>query len=122
MGRQFVTRETWRVSLHPRTLGFVAFLGAVLLAGVWPGPAPPPAAPEKPVDAAKAPAAASGDDPDDLAKYGRLEAGIRAVAQRDHIPTPVIEALIRIFADNVDLQRVAQPGDGFVVVTEPTGS
>jgi len=116
-----VAHETW-ASLQPRALGFVALLSALLLAAGPPVRAEPAAAPERPVDAAKTSAAASADDQDDLAKYGRLEASIRAVAQRDHIPTPVIEALIRIFADNVDLQRTAQPGDGFVVVTEPTGN
>ena len=30
----------------------------------------------------------------------------------------MIDALIRIFSETVDLQRVAQPGDGFVVVTD----
>src|SRR5690348_8424211 len=53
------------------------------------------------------------DDPADLAKFGRLGERIRAAARRDHIPAPVAEALIRIFSDDVDLQRAAHPGDGF---------
>jgi murein DD-endopeptidase MepM/ murein hydrolase activator NlpD len=62
------------------------------------------------------------DDPDDLAKYGRLEQGIRAAAQRDGIASPVVDAMIRIFADDVDLRRAAHPGDGFVVVTDAATS
>jgi murein DD-endopeptidase MepM/ murein hydrolase activator NlpD len=62
------------------------------------------------------------DDPDDLAKYGRLEEHIRAAAQRDRIAPSVVDALIRIFADDIDLQRVAHPGDGFVVVTDDAKS
>jgi len=60
----------------------------------------------------------AADDQDDLAKYGRLDERIRAAARRDGIPAPVAEALIRIFSDDVDLQRAAHPGDGFVIVTQ----
>jgi murein DD-endopeptidase MepM/ murein hydrolase activator NlpD len=58
------------------------------------------------------------DDPDDLAKYGRLDEHIRAAAQRDGIAPPIVDAMIRIFADDIDLRRAAHPGDGFVVVTD----
>ena len=62
------------------------------------------------------------DDPDDLAKYGRLDQRIRAVAQRDGIAPPAVDAMIRIFADDIDLRRAAHPGDGFVVVTDDATS
>lgn len=75
------------------------------------------APPDKPADVAKTSDAAA-DDADDLATYGRLDAGIRAAARRDHLPAPVVEALIGIFSDGVDLQQAAHPGDGFVVVTD----
>ena len=58
------------------------------------------------------------DDPADLAKYGRLEDRIRAAATRDGIAPPVVDAMIRIFGDDIDLRRVAHPGDGFVVLTD----
>lgn len=58
------------------------------------------------------------DDPADLAKYGRLEDRIRAAAKRDGIAPQVAEAMVRIFADDIDLRRVAHPGDGFVVLTD----
>jgi len=58
------------------------------------------------------------DDPDDLAKYGRIEERIRTAAQRDGIAPPIVDAMIRIFADDIDLRRAAHPGDGFVVVTD----
>jgi len=60
----------------------------------------------------------AADDPDELAKYGRIEERIRAAAKRDGIAPPVVDAMIRIFADDIDLRRVAHPGDGFVVVTD----
>ena len=59
----------------------------------------------------------AGDDPDELARYGRLDERIHTAARRDMIPAPVADELIRIFSDDVDLRRAAHPGDGFVVVT-----
>jgi murein DD-endopeptidase MepM/ murein hydrolase activator NlpD len=73
------------------------------------------AAPETPADVAKIADDAAADD-DDIATNGRLDQRIRAAARRDHLPTSVAEALIRILSDDVDLQRAAHPGDGFVVI------
>ena len=74
--------------------------------------------------AADAPAGAAdlsvADDPADLAKYGRLEDRIRAAAKRDGIAPPVVDAMIRIFADDIDLRHTAHPGDGFIVLTDDT--
>jgi murein DD-endopeptidase MepM/ murein hydrolase activator NlpD len=45
----------------------------------------------------------------------RLLARIRQAGLRDRIPDEVIKMLIEIFSHDVDLQRVAQPEDGFRV-------
>jgi murein DD-endopeptidase MepM/ murein hydrolase activator NlpD len=49
------------------------------------------------------------------AKEIRLLARIRQAGLRDRIPDEVIKKLIEIFSHDVDLQRVAQPEDGFRV-------
>ena len=43
----------------------------------------------------------------------RLLARIREAGRRDQVPDEAIKALIEIVSDDVDLQRVAQPEDGF---------
>jgi murein DD-endopeptidase MepM/ murein hydrolase activator NlpD len=76
----------------------------------------PTRAAEAPTD--QPPSLDSGDDPDDLARYGRLDERIRAAARRDRIPAAVADELIRLFTDDIDLRRAAHPRDGFVVVID----
>src|ERR1700694_1140928 len=105
---------------HPSSaIALLATLAAALwIAAVPPVPAraeAPPAALGEKGDPARS---ADADDPDDLAKYGRLDQRIRAAARRDHPPARAPQALLDIFAQDVDLRRAARPGDGFVIVLD----
>jgi len=61
------------------------------------------------------PARSGSGDGGTWGKEIRLLARIRQVGLRDRIPDEVISKLIEIFSDDIDLQRVAQPDDGFRV-------
>jgi murein DD-endopeptidase MepM/ murein hydrolase activator NlpD len=53
---------------------------------------------------------------DDDASAHLLRSGLRAVASRDRIPRPVIEAFIRLQAYQIDLEQPVVPGDSFTLL------
>ena len=55
-------------------------------------------------------------DDDDDGRGIRLYQSLYETALRNHVPRPVIEALIRIYSYDVDFQHKAQPGDSFDVL------
>jgi murein DD-endopeptidase MepM/ murein hydrolase activator NlpD len=57
----------------------------------------------------------NNDDDDDDGSGVRLYQSIYETAMRNKVPTPVIEAMIRIYSYDVDFQRKVQPGDSFDV-------
>ena len=65
-----------------------------------------------PVKAAKKPS--SDDDEDEDAPGGmRLYNSFYETALKQEIPKPIIDTLVRVFANDVDFQRAVQPGDQF---------
>ncbi len=67
------------------------------------------------VRSANSVASSSGDDEDD-GKGVRLYQSIYETALRNHVPRPVIDDLIRMYAYDIDFQRKVQPGDSFEIL------